>query len=196
MDSIRKQKLNHAKRTTLALKKHHHEKPLGEEMKDVSPLAKYYSKVVMEWEPKEFREHKRNENWYLWLGIIAAIFITVAIFLKAYIVAVTFFLLAVVVVMFAQQPAKRIEVRITDTGIERNGKFHPYHKLEKFWIFYDPPHITTLNFRLKQRHLPDIHVEIEKQDPVALRDALLEYLPEDEEKEEDFTDVLARRLHF
>jgi hypothetical protein len=193
MDSIRKQKLDHAKRTSLSLVKEHHEQAsIGAE-----PSApQHYRKVLFEWHPKEFHEHKKGENWYLWLGIITAIFITIAIFTAAYIVAVTFFLLAVVIVMFAQRPAETIDVKITDTGIEKDDRFYPYHTLEKFWIFYNPPHVTRLHIRQKTRLMPDLHIEIEDQDPVALRDALLEYLPEDEAAEENFTDTVARRLRF
>lgn len=200
MDGIQKKK-HHAKRTHLALKKQHHEslrdhysspKPTHTE----EPAPKHYSKVLMEWDPSEFREHHRTENWFLWLGIVAAIFITLAIFLKAYIVAVTFFLLALVIVMTVQKPAKRIDFKITDTGIVIDDLFYPYHQLDSFWILYDPPHVMKLHFRRKERLRFDLHVEIEDQDPVAIRDLLLEYIEEKEDVEEPVIDAIARRLRF
>lgn len=179
-----------ARRTHLALKKHHADSNVTEEEKQ------WFTKILMEWEPVEFREAPRNDNWYLWLGIAAAVLITIAILTKTYIVAVTFFLLAVVLVMFAQKPVKRMRVRITDTGLEVRNRFYPYHTLKNFWVLYNPPHVTTLNFSQREKISLYINIEIEDQDPVKLRDILLEYLPEDENKEEDFVDAVARRLHF
>lgn len=184
-----KHKQESARRTHLALKKHNAGNLTDEE-------KQWFTKVFFEWEPLEFREAPRNDNWYLWLGIAAAILITISILTKTYIVAVTFFLLAVVLVMFAQKPVKRMKVRITDTGIEVRGRFYPYHTLKQFWVFYDPPHLTTLNFSQREKISLNINIELEEQDPVAIRDLLLQYLPEDENKEEDFVDTVARHLHF
>lgn len=186
---IRKQKQEEARRTHLALKKHNADASTEEEQQ-------WFTKVLMEWEPLEFREAPRNDNWYLWVGIVTAILITISILTKTYIVAVTFFLLAVVLVMFAQKPVKRMRFRITDTGIEIRDKFYPYHSLKKFWIFYNPPHVMTLNFSQRDKISLTLVVEIENEDPVKIRDILLQYLAEDETKEEDFFDAVARRLHF
>lgn len=186
---IRKQKQEEARRTHLALKKQNASATTEEE-------RQWFTKILMEWEPLEFREAPRNDNWYLWLGIAAAVLITISILTKTYIVAVTFFLLAVVLVMFAQKPAKRMRVRITDTGIEIRDRFYPYHKLKKFWILYNPPHVMTLNFSQRDKVSLNLNIELENQDPVEVRDILLNYLTEDENKEEDFVDAVARRLHF
>lgn len=187
---IKKQKQEDAKRTHLALKKQNASSATTEQEQQ------WFTKILMEWEPVQFRDAPRGDNWYLWLGIAAAILITIAILTKTYIVAVTFFLLAVVLVMFAQKPIKRHRVRITDTGIEVGEQFYPYHKLKSFWILYNPPQVTTLNFQQRDKISLNINIEIEDEDPVKIRDILLEYLTEEENKEEDFIDAISRRLHF
>ncbi len=193
---IQKTKKETARRTHLALKKQHADGKSDTGDVRTNEEKQWFTTIFMEWNPLEFREMARGDNWYLWLGVITAILITIFILTKTYIVAVTFFLVAVVLVMFAQKPSKRVRVRLTDTGIEIRDKFYPYHSLKSFWILYEPPHITTLNFEQKSKVTLNINVEIENEDPVAIRDILLQYLPEDEEKEEDIVDTIARRLRF
>jgi len=159
-------------------------------------FEQYYTKVFLEWDPPEFQQQKKTENWYLWLGIAAAILITIAIFTKAYMVAVTFFLLAIVIVMLSQKQPDRISAKLTDTGILFHNNFYPYHNIDEFWILYDPPRVTTLNLKPKKSMRYPISIEIDEADPVKIREVLLEYLDEDEEKEEEFIEHLSRRFRF
>jgi len=68
--------------------------------------------------------------------------------------------------------------------------------IESFNIIYHPGVVKNVIIRSKRRFAPLLHLEIGETDPVALRDILIEFIPEDQELEEAFADILARRLGF
>lgn len=150
----------------------------------------------LSWQTPEYTHHERGRNWYLAVGITAAVFITIMIFNQFYQAAATFFMLAVVMIMYSQRKPRDVQFSIGDTGITYNDEFIPYHKLKSFWIHYDPPHLMTVNFLRKEAISTPIVVELGDQNPLTIRDMLLPKLFEDLDREESLPDNLARRLKF
>ncbi len=153
------------------------------------------ARVLLSWEAREFHHYEKTQNWYITLGVLVALGVTFAIFSKSFITAATFFMIGIIVVIYAQKKPGKATFTIYDRGIENNNKYYPFTQLKDFWIVYRPPEVATLNFQ-PQRGLFEIKVELENQDPAHVRSILEQYLTEDKERQEDFTDALARRLKF
>ena len=77
-----------------------------------------------------------------------------------------------------------METAITEDGIFIGNKFIDYEDLRSFYIIYYPPEIKNLYFETKSIIKQRIAIPLEGQDPVYIRELLLEYLDEDLEKEE------------
>jgi hypothetical protein len=77
-----------------------------------------------------------------------------------------------------------------------NNLLYHYRDLATFNIIYEPGEAKTVLIRGKRRLAPLLHMEIGEADPVAIREILLEFLPEDQTMDEPMVDVIARRLGF
>ena len=86
--------------------------------------------------------------------------------------------------------------RILVDGVAMNNLLYHFRDLLAFNIVYEPGEVKTVILRSKRTFAPFIHMEIGDADPVAIRDILLEFLPEDQEMQEPLIDIVARRLGF
>lgn len=150
--------------------------------------------ALMTWTPQEYEFQEKEENWYLTGGITAAIFIAGAIVFRNYLMAVTFFLLAVVIYIYAERKPKRILVELKEFGIRVNTTFYKYRDLTKFWIVYRPGDVKTLNIETNNVFNPVVAIQIENQDPNQIREILKEKLFEDLDHQESRIDQMARNL--
>ncbi len=160
---------------------------------------------IMVWEAKEYAEYDRNHRWYLAVGIIGAV-LTVGMLLDAaffshglreslssVLVAVVFALATYVVMKHADDPARTITYSITKLGVHVGGKFRPYNELKAFWIIYKPP-VSTLYLQTVNRFHPLIKIDLGDVDPLAVKNVLKEYLPEEQKHEEDFIEKFSRMI--
>lgn len=154
------------------------------------------SRVLMSWDAREFVKYEKSKAWYLAIGLLFAAALVYAILTKGYIMAITFVMLGIIVYMFSVKEPRTIKFAITEDGIKIDDKFYYYDDLESFWIIYKPPYVKTLNFRHSKLLIPEISIQLEDQDPVQVRELLLDNIPEDINREESTVDILARKLKF
>lgn len=153
--------------------------------------------IRMEWFAPEYQQHERHPVWFIYLGIIAAILTIYALVVGNYLFAIIVVMLAIIINMLARKEPETLHLAITRHGFKVNEKLYTYEDdLESFWILYRPPHLKTLNFQRKQRILPTLTFQLADQNPLKVREILLDYLPEDINKEEHYADKLARQLKF
>ena len=91
---------------------------------------------------------------------------------------------ALIILMF-QRSDDEVEFKITEDGISINQKFYNYQDIQNFFIIYEPPEVKTLYFEPKSIISPRIPVALEDQDPVKIRELLLQYLDEDLDREDE-----------
>lgn len=149
---------------------------------------------VFVWEAREYLQYQRGTKWYMVAGIILALTVIFSIITGNW-------TLAIAVIVFAgvyeytqrQHPPKKVEIRITDLGIHVNHMFFSYNHIKTFWMHYG--HGTkTLNLRIHKRIHSDVVIQLEDQNPAAIREYLVGQIPEWEGKHERFSDVITRLL--
>lgn len=149
---------------------------------------------LFSWTPLEYEFQEKEENWYLTGGVAAALLIAGAIIFRNYLMAVTFFLLAVVVYIYAERKPKRIQVQLKEFGVRVNTSFYKYRDLTKFWIVYRPGDVKTLNFETSNLFNPVLTIQLEDQDPNQIRELLKDKIFEDLDHQESRIDQMARNL--
>lgn len=153
--------------------------------------------ILMEWHSSEYQQHEHHPAWFLFLGIIAAILTIYAIIVGNFLFAIIIIMLGVIINMYAKRAPEKIHIAITKHGIKVADKLYTFEDdLASFWILYRPPHLKTLNLQRKQRILPILTFQLEDQNPLKIRELLLNHLDEDINKEEHFTDKIARQMKF
>ncbi len=151
-------------------------------------------KALMSWRAPEYEQQEKSRGWFIGAGIIAALLIGASIWMRNYLLIIIVVLFAIVIYTLHKKEPLVLKIKLTEKGIRFGKKFYPYKNIENFWIIYDPP-AKTLNLKTTSTLFPQVSLQIQDQDPLRIRDLLLDYIEEDGEKTEETNgERLARRL--
>lgn len=148
------------------------------------------------WEAPEFIHYPKSVWWFVAIAIIGTGLVIYFLFQKDFLTAVLFVLLLLLIFFFGKQKPKELHIELDGIGAKVNQTRIPYKQLKNFWLVYEPPEVKTLNFETTARFNRFLTLQLRNEDPVKIRKFLLEYLPEDLERGEQFADKLARTLKF
>jgi len=153
---------------------------------------KDYGEKLLAWKFPEFNQYQRNKTWYITAAVITGLLIIYAIFTSNILFALVIIMLVLVMIMM-QRESREFEFSIYEDGVLFGEQFFEYKSIDSFYIIYEPPEIKSLFFEYKSIFHPRTPVNLMNQNPVKVREILLQYLPEDIEKEnEPFSDQIAR----
>lgn len=151
--------------------------------------------TILSWKTPEFPAYKRGRLWFI-IAIIAALALLVQAFLTTnYIFMIVILMFAIIIALTTIRSPELVEVCITETGILHHKNFVPYRDVERFWIVYQPPVVQNLYLDLKGGIRSRLTIDLQKQNPIELREALLEHVSEDIDRtDEPITDFIGRLL--
>jgi hypothetical protein len=153
----------------------------------------YGRKVLSRWQAPEFEVYERGEKWLTYLSIVLVVIIAYAVFTNSPVMAITFVLIGVVGYIYAHKDPKTITFLITEEGVVAGRELYTFDNIKSFWIFYEPHGIKVASLHLKSHLLPYAHIPIHTEDPVAIRETLLKYVPE-VKQEPNLVDTFERLL--
>lgn len=148
------------------------------------------------WPAEEFKHQPKSFAWFIGFTIVSIALVVYAVFSKSVMTIIAFVLLITVAYLYAVKNPRILEHKITKTGIKAGNNLYPYKNIKKFWIVYQPPEVKTLNIETTAYLNNEVTIQLGNQDPVAVKLALRNYVPEDIDKEESLTDALGRKLKF
>ena len=137
---------------------------------------------LAEWTALEFTRTREEVAWYYVSIVAAALMVLWSLFQKSFIVAVTFFLLILVVAFQISRKPKKIKCKIDLDGIIIGEVIYKYKDLKSFEVIQSDD-FNLLKFRLKNAVLPVKEIQLAKQNPYYIRAALEYFLVEEEQKE-------------
>lgn len=132
------------------------------------------------WKALEYEHRERSHDWFWAVGIIAVGGAVLAILFNDLLFAVVIVVAAVAIILHAVRHPGELTCEIQDKGILVNTTLYPYRTLESFWIH---EHKETKELVLTSQKLFMPHIQVPLADdinPDAVRDILLDYLPEEE----------------
>ena len=109
---------------------------------------------------------------------------------------VTSVFLALLGIMIQVQSGKKGidgEIRISHHGLHLNERLYPMNTIKSFWVDYLPGGTQELSVQLTKWHMPYIKIPIYGQNPLPIRDLLIQFVPE-EEHQYTFVDFVRERL--
>ena len=148
------------------------------------------------WQAPEFMHYPKSAAWFIVLTAVAAGFAGYFLFRKDFLTAAMFVLLYVVVFFFSRKKPKIITVKLAGQGVSVGGTRLPWQKIKAFWIVYNPPEVKTLNLETAAYLNPVITLQLAEADPGEIREFLLEFIPEEPDREEQLADKIGRKLRF
>lgn len=151
--------------------------------------------VILNWHFQEFEKPERGPVWYIVMFALAIGLLIYSIIFSNFLFAVVIVMFVVIVLMHDRKVPSELEIKIMDAGIEIGDKFFQYKDLKEFFIIYEPPVISNLFIRPKNKMTPTFNIPLLDQNPIKVREILMQFLDEDVNAEEEPTsDFLARLL--
>lgn len=154
------------------------------ESKEEQKFVDDYGNVLALWEFPEFVKHERGKVWYITFTIVFLALLVYSYFSDNLLFAVILVIFAFLYLRLGKEDPQTMEAAITEDGVFMGAKFIPYEEFDSFYIIYYPPEIKNLYLQPKSMIKNRIAIPLENQNPVHIRELLLQYLDEDIEKEE------------
>ena len=150
---------------------------------------------TINWEAHEFKHYPKTSGWYTALIVVAAL--TVAFFLleRDIFGAVSLAIIAALVFLFARQTPQTVTIELSAKGVKFGKLFYSYKELKYFWIVHDQNH-RSVNFHTSALVNNTLILELDGQDPEAVRRFLLRFLPEHSETQATMAQKIMHKFKF
>lgn len=148
------------------------------------------------WLAQEFIQHTKSTAWFVVVTAIGVAFIAFFALQRDFLTALLFTLMLIFVILFARQKPRELTIKVNARGISIGQSHIPYQQIKSFWLVYQPPDIKTLNIETTAYLNRSLTIQLERQNPIIVRNYLNRFIIEDLEKSEDLSSQIARTLKF
>lgn len=147
------------------------------------------------WTASEFIAYQKNFGWYA-LMLIAVIGMAGVAFLLLddYISSISILFIGILFIIFASRKPRVLNYRLDSSGISIGDKMHPFSQFKSFSII-DEGSLRSISLLPLQRFMPAISMYFEPQDESKIIEALANYLPH-EDRKQDPIDKLMHKIRF
>lgn len=153
-----------------------------------------YGEVAFSWDFPEFTSHQRGLLWYLIAFLVVVGLLIFSFATDNFLFAVIIILSVVIIVYISRRNPRIMNIKITDAGIVIENHFYPYSEIKNFWIINEPD-IKRLYIEFHSAFIPRLSIPYRDQDADTLREFLLQFIEENDEREgEPISETLARWL--
>jgi hypothetical protein len=143
-----------------------------------------FGKILAAWSIPEFTKQSKSKKWFLYFGVVIIGLLIYAFFSGNLLFGIIIVFFALIYWLLEKREAGDLDFGLAEDGVIIGQKFVEYKIIENFYIIYQPPKIKNLYLEPKNILKPTIVIPLLNQNPVEIRKILLDYLPEDIEKEE------------
>jgi len=163
--------------------------------KDLTKEDINLGKTLSDWTFPEFIKYQYTRGWYISFLVILVLLLIFSIVTTNILFALILIIATTILYITRKHNPENINFTITEEGITINYTLYQWLEIKNFWIIYEPPQVKNLYFEFKNLLLPRLPIPMQDQDPVTIREMLLEYIDEDIEREgEPISDNLSRKL--
>jgi hypothetical protein len=141
-------------------------------------LKEYAKSAHISWQAPEHEINQKEKKWYLYVALILVAIIAYALYTDSPVMAITFVLVGVVGYIFINKEPRTLTFMITEDGVVAGRDLYEFDNINSFWIFYEPGGIKVVSLHMKNKLMPFVHIPVHDNDPVKIREILLEYVPE------------------
>jgi len=147
------------------------------------------------WEAPSRIHYERGSLWYVLMSVGALLLMAYAVWTQNFLFAFLVLLMAIILILAGNEPARNVLVQVGDNGIVVDGKLFLFQDVEQFAIVYQPPYTKILYIDHRNPVIPRLTIPLEEQNPLELRDHLKRYAREDLDlQDEHLSDMVARLL--
>ncbi|MBT3412905.1 MAG: hypothetical protein HOJ15_00290 [Candidatus Jacksonbacteria bacterium] len=149
----------------------------------------------LEWTFPEYTKQNHSLLWYIIAGIVAGLLLIYALVDGNFLFAVLILAFSVIILFHDHKDPNKVACQLDADGVHVGRLVYEYKDLASFWIMYEPPKTKVLYIEFKNKIKPRFKIPLEDENPLVVREFLLNYLKEDLEQEntplsDQFSDVL------
>lgn len=165
-----------------------------EQKEQLYAAATAFDDAVCSWQTSEFVRHDRGIIWKIMMPLLVFLAVFMGIYYDVWTFSLAIATFALVYYILHRKGPETINVVISDIGIKVGSRCYPFSKIKAFWIIYQPPVLKTLHIRVSGDIALNIAIELEDQHPAAIRELLIDKIPEIEGQKVSLVESLARLL--
>ena len=150
--------------------------------------------VIHQWTIQEYEQHQRSVRWYIIMITVGLLFVIYGLISNNFLFSLIIILAGIILFMQSYQKPAQVLFQITELGVVIGRKFYNFSELENFFIIYQPPEIKSLFFQTSNVVHPILSIPLLDENPVIVRETLLEFIDEDLDTEkEPLSATISRR---
>lgn len=155
---------------------------------------KEHGKVLATWNFPEYEQPERARTWYICASIVVAALLFYALLTVNFLFAVIVIMCAIILILRERFEPVSVDVSFTEKGVVLDDKFYPYAIFHSFFIIYKPGGVKNLYLEFKSVIKPRLIVPLISQDPVKIKQLLLQHLEEDLERDDEPISEILRKI--
>lgn len=149
------------------------------------PTTGQVGDILFAWQTREYQQHDRGTRWYIVVITLGLGLVVYGALSNNFLFSLIIILAAIILFMQSREEPHDIPLYITDLGVAVASRFYPYGELGDFYIIYEPGIAKTLYIETAALWRPKLRLPLEDQNPLDIREVLLDVLDEDLEKEQE-----------
>jgi hypothetical protein len=149
---------------------------------------------LLSWEASEYVYHDKQFLWYLAVVAAAAVAVGLSIWLKQWVSAGVFVIMAAAVIVYERRQPEILHYGITDQGLLVGERFYSFHQFKSFSVMADVGW-HSIELEPVQRFMPRLAVLFDNQNLDSIVELLSSHLPM-VQRNPDIIDRVSRALKF
>ena len=154
-------------------------------------ITEHSMAVLCHWQAQDFETFEQDKKWFMYMAFVLVAIIAYSVYINSLIMSITFILIGVVGYMYIDKEARTLDFMITEDGVVAGKEIFEYDRIKSFWIFYEPDGKKVISLHIESYLTPYVHIPIHDEDPVEIREALLQNI-EEIKQEHNIVDTLER----
>jgi hypothetical protein len=151
--------------------------------------------IHVSWDFPEFVRRPRTRAWYIAFSVVLGLMLLYALFTQNYLFAIILGLGSFIIIFQYFQDSRDLPVVIGEDGMIVDKNFYTYKAIKNFAIIYEPPEVKYLYLEFNSSTSGTLSIPLNDVNPIKVREALLNYVDEDLEKDDEhFHDIFERML--
>ena len=147
----------------------------------------------IQWEAEEFETHTRDTKWYIIVSCILLLALAYTIWISHWVLSAVVVMVGVVLYLSGRLKPRIIKYMIDSQGVKVGDRIFQYNELKTFW-FSTSHKITKLNLISIFKLMPVISISIQGDMKEKIKNILSQFLPESQNRGEDWIDRINRFL--
>jgi len=101
-------------------------------------------KIIVNWEAREFVEHKKNGGWYICFALVVAGLCTLAFFLKQWTFLALVIVAAITLIVYIMRPPRMLHYSLSDKGLSEGNNLYAFDQFKSFGVLREDNHYCIM----------------------------------------------------